>query len=215
PARVAGTKVPIAWGGLWQSPGAPDFRYQYAANQFVMPSGNIWNQWNYSDNKSHSDQDLMGGATGKAPVPSVSQTSLARPAGTLLLVNQGINTGPDQSGNVIMESGSYWWKGAENKIKGATIPPKWDSDAGVTPVYSSDLNGVGPYSALPRFRWNGFANVAWADGHAKGKRKGALSWCSDMFNQGGMVDPYGGEAGPNDDSYEFNAGEVCAGYDKG
>ncbi len=214
-SRSGTEAMPLADGGLFQSPGAPNFRYQYAANQFVMPSSNAWNLWNYSPNKSRSDQDPDGFATGKAPIPSISQTQLSRPAGTLLVVNQGINTGADSSGNVIMESASYWWKGGENRIKGATIPPNWDADSSATPLFNGDLTKQGMYSSLPRFRYNGVANVAWADGHAKGKRKGSLSWCTDMFVQGGMVDPWGGEAGPNDDSYEFNAGEVCAGYDRG
>ena len=208
--------LPMANGGIWQSPGAPNVRYQYGANQFVMPSGAQWNQFNYSPNKNYSDQDGVGNPTGKPPVPSVSQTQLSRPAGTLMLVNQGVNPHVNfDSGNVIIQSGSYWWKGASAGIRGATIPPKWDSDTASASGddYSGDINGIGPFSSLPRFRWNGVANVAWADGHAKAKRKGALSWCSDMFVKGGFVDPYGGANADN--AYEFDAGQACAGYDQG
>jgi len=212
---TSGTEaMPLADNAIWQSPGAPNFRYQYAANQFVMPSGNNWNIWNYSGNNTYSDQNPDGTPTGKAPVPSVSQTTLPKPAGTLMLVNQGVDTSNYASGNVVMQSGSYWWRGAGANIKGATIPPNWDADSAVHDKYDGNLNDVGPYSSLPRFRYSGIANVAWSDGHAKGKKKGSLSWCSDMFVKGGMVDPYGG-AGPYDDSYEFNAGAACAGYDQG
>ena len=35
-------------------------------------------------------------------------------------------------------------------------------------------------SALPRYRHNGGALIAWADGHASWKRKGSLRWCRDV-----------------------------------
>ncbi len=206
---------PVAEGGMWKSPDTPQYRYQYAANQFVMPSGATWNQFNGSGNSTYSDQDGEGNPTGKSPAPSVSQTQLAKPAGTLMLVNQGIDTSDYKSGNVVMQSGGYWWKGAGANIKGATIPPKWDGDFANHDQYDGNLNGNGPYSSLPRFRFNGTANVAWADGHAKAKKKGALSWCSDMFSKGGLVDPYNLSNGDADNASYFNAGNVCAGYDQG
>ncbi|RYG34723.1 prepilin-type N-terminal cleavage/methylation domain-containing protein [bacterium] len=209
---VSGTEnMPLADGGIWQSPGAPPFRYQYGANQFVMPSGAAWNQFNYSGNAAYKDQDANGFATGVAPVPSVSQSTLPRVAGTLLLVNQGVDTSNYASGNVTMQSGVYWWQGAGAAIRGATIPPKWDSDSSVHDQYDGNLDGAGPYSSLPRFRYTKSANIAWADGHAKAKRKGALSWCSDMFVRGGIVDPYDGGF---DNSWAFSAGNSCAGYDQ-
>lgn len=206
------TPEPLADGGIWQSPGAPNFRYQYAANQFIMPSSKQWNDWNYSGNPGYKDQNPDGTATGVAPVPSVSQSNLAKPAGTLMLVNQGVDTSNYASGSVIMQGGVWWWQGAAAAIKGATIPPNWDSDSSAHDDYSGDLNGVGPYSSLPRFRYNKTANVAWADGHAKAKRKGALSWCSDMFVKGGIVDPYSPTS--LDNSWAFGAGNSCAGYDQ-
>ena len=210
-----GTPAPLADTGIWQSPGAPNFRYQYASNGFVMPQGATWNQFNYSGNTAYNDQDGNGNPTGKPAVPSVSQTGLPKPAATLMLVNQGVDTSSYASGNVVMQSNNYWWQGCGATIRGATIPPAWDNDASTHDQYDCNLTGNGPYSSLPRFRYNGVANVAWADGHAKGKKKGALGWCSDMFVKGGLVDPYGGAAGPNDDSYAFQAGQACAGYDQG
>ncbi len=69
-------------------------------------------------------------------------------------------------------------------------------------------------SPLPRFRFSGpTANVAWADGHAKSKQKGAVSWCTDFFVAGGYVDIY--NPGSYDDSYTFNPGGVCAGFQPG
>ena len=213
-----GSVQQVAQQGLWKSPDTPDMRYQYASNGFLMPQGATWNQF-YGYNSPYSDQNPDGSPSGKPAIPSVSQTQLSRPAGTLMLVNQGIDTstGPTgySSGNVIMQSNNYWWQGCSAAIKGATIPAKWDNDSTGHDDYSCDINGIGPHSSLPRFRWNGTANVAWGDGHVKGKKKGALSWCTDMFVKGGFVDPYPGATGPYDNSYAFDAGQACAGYDQG
>ncbi|HWD39515.1 MAG TPA: prepilin-type N-terminal cleavage/methylation domain-containing protein [Fimbriimonas sp.] len=207
--------MPLADAGLWQSPTVPNnIRYDYGANQFVMPSSNTWNLWNYSGYDAFSDQDPNGYSTGKSPVPSVSQTTLPKPANTLMVVDQGVDTSNYLSGNVVMQSGNWWWQGAGAMIRGATIPPNWDTDSAVHDQYDGNLNGVGPYSSLPRFRFSGpSANVAWADGHAKAKHKGALSWCTDMFVKGGYVDPY--NSGGPDDNYAFSPGLACAGYDQG
>jgi prepilin-type N-terminal cleavage/methylation domain-containing protein/prepilin-type processing-associated H-X9-DG protein len=214
-----GSSMPLADAGLWESPTVPgNIRYDYGANQFLFPSSNTWNLWNYSGNPEYKDQNPDGTATGVAPVPSVSETTLPNPAGTLMVVDQGVNTASDfLSGNLVMQSGVYWWEGTNAAmIAGATIPPAWDSDSSSTTGddYSGNLNGIGPFSSLPRFRFSGpSANVVWGDGHAKGKRKGALSWCTDMFVSGGLVDPY--NPGNYDDHLSFGAGQACAGYSQG
>lgn len=61
---------------------------------------------------------------------------------------------PYSSANAYMQSGVYWWQGASANILGATIPANWDSDNGQVPDYSGSLTGIGPYSSLPRFRFN-------------------------------------------------------------
>src|SRR5205807_1841536 len=109
-------------------------------------------------------------------------------------------------------SSEYWWGGASAHIRGATIPPKWDADP-AQDYYDGDINKNGPASALPRFRYTEGANVGWGDGHAKYKKKGGLSWCTDMFVRGSVIDPYNPSA--MDDSSTFNAGQDCAGYDQG
>ncbi len=207
--------MPLADNAIWESPTVPsNIRYDYGANQFVMPSSNTWNLWNYSGNSQYSDQNPSGYATGVAPVPSVSQSSLQTPAATLLILDQGVNTNSGfLSGNVVIQSGVWWWQGAGAAIAGATIPPNWDCDCNSPSGddYSGNLAGFGPFSSLPRFRFTGPSiNVTWSDGHAKSKHKGALNWCTDMYNQGGYVDPY--DANQWDDSYAFDPGGSCAGY---
>jgi prepilin-type N-terminal cleavage/methylation domain-containing protein/prepilin-type processing-associated H-X9-DG protein len=214
-ASTNGTAVTLATGAIWNSPSAPEARYQYGANQAVMPSGQQFRTGgncgdNYSGNNFGDDQTCAGVPTGIGSVPSSSQTMLHRPAQTLMLVPQGVATDWGTS-NVYLQSGSWWWGGAGTRIAGGTIPPNWDADGASSVVndYSGSHAGRGPAMALPRFRFNLVANIAYADGHAKGKRKGGLSWCNDMFVQGSNVNPYSSDRA---DSYEFNAGNICAGY---
>jgi prepilin-type N-terminal cleavage/methylation domain-containing protein/prepilin-type processing-associated H-X9-DG protein len=215
-ASTTATPVTLATGQIWNSPGAPEARYQYGANQATMPSGQQFRSGgncgdNYSGNSFGDDQTCAGDPTANGSVPSVSQTSLHRVASTAMLIPQGIATDWGAS-NVYLQSGSWWWGGASARILGATIPPNWDADGGSAEVndYSGSLTGKGPAIALPRFRYNLICNVAFADGHAKGKRKGGLSWCNEMYVQGSNVNPY--SSGDRSDGYEFNAGNVCAGY---
>jgi len=214
-----GTDQPLADAGIWERPTVPsNLRYDYGANQFVMPSSNTWNLWNYSGNPEFKDQTPQGYATGVSPVPSTSQTQLPGPAGTLMIVDQGVNTNSGfLAGSLIMQSGNWWWQGCGAMIAGATIPPAWDSDgnSNTGDVFDCNLTGLGPFSSLPRFPYSGpSTNAVYTDGHAKSKHKGALSWCVDMFVQGGYVDPYAGAA-PYDDSYSFGPGLACAGYTPG
>jgi prepilin-type N-terminal cleavage/methylation domain-containing protein/prepilin-type processing-associated H-X9-DG protein len=204
------TTGPVANAGLFSSPGQPQgTRYGYASNGALFPSGQLWNF--DSPSNPYQDQSGDGIATGKSGVPSTSQTQLPHAATTLMFTTTGIVL-PWGAANPYMQAGVYWWQGASANIIGATIPPKWDSDNSTLPQWNGDVNGVGPYDSLPRFRFNGpSANVVYADGHAHGVRKGALSWCSAMFVAGSYVDSYAGGA-PWDDSYAFNAGQVCAGY---
>jgi prepilin-type N-terminal cleavage/methylation domain-containing protein/prepilin-type processing-associated H-X9-DG protein len=207
-----GTTGPLADLAIWDSPVQPIGRYGYGANQALFPSGQQMRDGAHcGDNGSgisYDDQNCDGTQGPGSPAPSVSQTSLQRPAATLMLVTQGINV-TYGAGNPYIQSSEYWWGGASAGIHGATIPPNWDADP-ATDYYDGNLNENGPASALPRFRYTLGANVAWGDGHAKYKKKGALSWCTDMFVLGSVIDPYNPSS--LDDSSTFDTGQACAGY---
>ncbi len=205
---------PLADGGIWQSPAGPNYRWGYGANQAIMPSGQQMRSGaNCGDNGSGQhvgdDQHCDSSPTTNPTNASVSQTQLARPAQTLLLTTLGTNSVYTQS-SVYMQSGVYWWQGAGASLAGATIPKTWTGDLGQDD-YSGSLTGTGPHSGLPVFRFAGIANVVWADGHAKGKKFGSLSWCNDMFVAGSYVDSYSSQT---DDSWAFGAGNACAGYNQ-
>ncbi len=217
---VAGQTGLLATGAIWASPTAPaNSRYNYSANMALFPSGQQWRTPgdcgdNYSGGSTGSDQLCTGYASGTAANPSTTQTQLQHPAGVLMLTTTGTATDWGAS-NTYMQGGEWWWAGAGNQIKGAIPPPQWDADgpSSVTNVYSGVITNTdnGPAVALPRFRFNLFANVAWGDGHAKAKRKGALGWCTDMYVSGSYVDAYAGGA-PWDDTWTFSPGNACAGY---
>lgn len=201
---------PVATTQIWDSPTQPpNTRYGYATNGAIFPSGQYWN---FDSPSPFKDQNPNGTpVTDPNPVPSMSQTQLAHCATTLMLVTQGIVVAWGAA-NPYMQSDVYWWAGCGANIYGATIPAAWDNDGPAYPDWSCSLTGVGPYDSLPRFRYTGpSANETFADGHVKSKHKGALSWCSDMFVQGGYADAYAGTA-PWDDSWAFDPGNVCAGY---
>ena len=213
--RVSTDIGPVADAAIWQSPTVPpNNRYGYAANLFVMPSAQYWAQDSGSAGAPYDDQDPDGYATGVGAVPSMSQSSIPKISGTLMLTTIGVN--PDwNAANTYMQSSNWFWQGGSANIVGATIPPAWDNDSnncsnGGVAYGSYPGNALGPNCGLPRFRYNGSANITWTDGHAKAKKKGALSWCSDMFVKGAIVDPY--NANFRDDSDTFNPGGVCAGY---
>jgi prepilin-type N-terminal cleavage/methylation domain-containing protein/prepilin-type processing-associated H-X9-DG protein len=204
------TTGPVADGGIWQSPAQPpNSRYGYGTNGALMPSAQLWSfDDSGAPDNNYQDQTGDGYATGKSPAPSVSQTQLPHPASTMMITTLGICI-PYNSSNTYMQSVVYWWQGAGLAIPGATIPTQWTGDNTTLPDYSGSATGVGPYDSLPDFRYTNQANVAWGDGHAKSRTRGQFSWCTDVFVAGSTVDPY---SSPNDDSYAFDAGQVCAGY---
>ncbi len=117
------TALPLADSGIWESPNVPDnIVRDYGVNQFLFPSAQQWNGWNYSGNPQFRDQNPDGTATGVAPVPSMSQTQLPGPSGTLMFINQGVNTNSNfTAGNLIMQGDVYWYAGASANIRAA--PP--------------------------------------------------------------------------------------------
>ncbi|MGV3614021.1 MAG: prepilin-type N-terminal cleavage/methylation domain-containing protein [Fimbriimonas sp.] len=204
--RNAGETGPLADKDIWNSPTQPqNTRFGYGAHLGLFRSAQLLGD----AGASYRDQDDNGNATGGAGLPSTSQTQLERPAGTLMMTTIGINTSWNAA-NTYMQSSAYWWGGGSANIRGLTIPPEWDGDKSDCTYGSYPGDKVGPSCSLPRFRYSGGANVSYADGHAKYRKKGALSWCTDMFVRGIAVDPWN-TASP-DNASVFDPGQPCAGY---
>jgi len=201
--NVDGNSGPLADKAIWQPPTVPDnMRYSYAVHFGIFPSAQaaVDNGW------SGADQTGDGTPTGKPGMPSVSQTQLDHPATLLMMTTIGFNPSWNAS-NPYMQSGWWFWGGAGANIHGLTIPAEWDKDSSTQNYGSYPGNLDGPNASLPRFRFMGGLNAGYADGHVKFRKKGALSWCSDMFITGSAFDFSGG-----DQSWLFGAGNPCAGY---
>lgn len=201
--NVDGSTGPVADSGLWQPPTVPNgIRNSYGAHFGLFPSTQaaVDNGW------SGADQDGNGNPTGQPGMPSVSQTNLERVASTLMVTTIGYN--PDwNASNVYMQSGWWFWGGAGANLRGLTIPAEWDKDSTVQNYGGYPGNLDGPNASLPRFRFSGGLNIAYADGHAKYRKKGGLSWCNEMYLRGSAHDFSGG-----DQAWLFDPGNPCAGY---
>jgi prepilin-type processing-associated H-X9-DG protein len=79
------------------------------------------------------------------------------------------------------------WKQASIQIE-TTDPKCWGGPLGngVDVQGYLDTDGISASTlgncatALPRYRHNGGALIAWGDGHASWRRKGSLRWCRDV-----------------------------------
>ena len=198
-----GSTGPLADTGIWIPPTVPpNMRNTYGAHFGLFPSAQaaVDNGW------SGADQTADGTLTGQSGMPSVSQTQLDRASNTLMITTTGYNP-TWNSANPYMQSAWWYWGGAGANIKGLTIPKEWDKDSTTQGFGAYPGNLDGPNASLPRFRYSGGLNIAYADGHAKFKKKGALSWCNEMFIAGSVFDFSG-----SDQNWLFTGSNPCAGY---
>ncbi|MBN9503218.1 MAG: prepilin-type N-terminal cleavage/methylation domain-containing protein [Armatimonadetes bacterium] len=173
----------LAVGDLWRSPTEPsNSKYGYAGPVSLLP-------WHNANPASLE--------------PSRSQTSLEKPAGTMIITTVGVNPDWSNSSSGFIEY-HWWWHG------GAQYPPAWTGPTSGA-QWDNDLagcnwtpTGPGPSCAMPRYRYTESANIAWADGHAKTMKKGALNWCRDIYT--------GFSINGEDWSWMFTPGGICAAY---
>ncbi|RYG38013.1 prepilin-type N-terminal cleavage/methylation domain-containing protein [bacterium] len=194
-AYVDGAKtVMLADGGIFDTPAKPGSRGSYSTNRILMP-GNCY--WDVSTNVWTCDSTDDGFPIAGVPVmPSVSQTQLDAPAQIISTMTVGINPNWNAAGD--MSEGSWWWWGGAQwppQFTGPNSGEKWDADSPDAPTY-----------AMPRYRYNGGQNNAYADGHAKFTKKGALNWCKVMYVKGIASDR--GETW----DWLFDPGQPCAAF---
>ncbi|MDR3688317.1 MAG: prepilin-type N-terminal cleavage/methylation domain-containing protein [Fimbriimonas sp.] len=153
--RASGTAY--EWGGIYATPAAPQYGRGYEAHGTLIQVPDLWG-WNW--------------VSGSGKIATYSQTILRHPAQTMLLTTQGIvldnvkgkYTG-DPSGNGIVDS--TW---AYNDANGNPDFPGGDADA-------TWANNGWYDNVTPRYRYNGTANFAFADGHCKSVKKGTPILC--------------------------------------
>jgi len=141
-------------------------------------------RWNYS---AHAF--LVPGPSNPPPAP-YTLARLSKPASCALLAETGVQTDWGSTGGNLCSD--WWWHGGAQwppQFTGATSGSQWDYD-GVTDW---------PVWAMPRYRHTETANIAFADGHVKGIKKGALDWCQYLHadgNEDWMYDSWNGGGQP-------------------
>jgi prepilin-type N-terminal cleavage/methylation domain-containing protein len=186
--------VKLAEDGIFQTPAKPGVRGAYAANRILMP-GNCY--WDVTTSSWRCDSSDNGIPDPNVPVqPSVSQTALDAPAQIITTFTVGINPDWKASGDY-PEASPYWWGGGQwpPVFTGPTSGEKFDADSTASPMWS-----------MPRYRYAGGMNNAYADGHGKFTKKGALNWCKYMYVKGISSDR--GELW----DFLFDPGQPCAPY---
>lgn len=185
------TTIPLAEGGIWSTPAKPTGRGVYQSNRILMPAYCYWNEPNSSWDCDSTDD---GYPNGKPVMPSVSVTQLDAPAQIIATFTVGINPDWNASGD-FSEASWWWWGGAQwpPVFTGPTSGEKWDADSNVFPTYS-----------MPRYRYQGGMNNAYADGHAKFIKKGQLNWCKYVYVKG-ITSDY-----RNNWDWLFDPGQPCA-----
>jgi prepilin-type N-terminal cleavage/methylation domain-containing protein/prepilin-type processing-associated H-X9-DG protein len=180
--------TPFVYGGIFETPAAPNWGRTYEAHARIFPTGD-GGSWG-------------GGNTPPVLLPSVSTTQLRHPAETLMITTQGVQT-DNKRGIYTVES--------SNGIYDATWTYDYKGVAGAEGVTWADwdVDEAGDWytNIVPRWRYNGTANIVWCDGHAKTVSKPAFNWCKMM------VLPEVGTDGVNQNVSDiFSPGQFCAAY---
>lgn len=178
-------------GGLWVPPGT-NVTLGYHVHDRISPScGNI--NWG----------SRLCGNAGPA---SVSQTQINNLAEKLYITTVGVNPSWGWNPGSNMDSSWWWWSAAgtqfnptTNACGGNAWPPRITGPTAGFRCYNKDNNDW-PNWAMPRFRYAGGANIAYADGHAKFSRAEAFNWCRQMYVEG----LYAG------DEWMWNPSDACA-----
>ena len=186
-----------AVGGIWRSPTEPGNSVNgYGAHNAIFPEMICGGYFSWAN-----EAGCPLGGTGRGR-PSVSQTALSRPANQLIITTNGLNPDWSNSGPLTLET-DWWFYGGE------TWPPNLTGGVNSGAKNEGDGNNYNQY-AMPRYRYSGVANAAWADGHAKNVKKFGLNWCTQVYAGFSHTPPEGYDSY----SWLFGPGMACAGQDQ-
>jgi prepilin-type N-terminal cleavage/methylation domain-containing protein len=104
----------------------------------------------------------------------LSMASISSPARVLMIAEAPQVKDYSGQASIQIETGAACWGG------------KLGNGVDVKGYEDRDGIAIGPWvcsKALPRYRHNDGALIAWGDGHASWRRKGSLRWCRDVSAQ--------------------------------
>lgn len=155
-------------GGVFSCPSFPSHQYaQYGLHMFLFPES-------FNDGPT---------TCGGGPCSVKTTTSVDAPSDKIVMVEKGQNDG-NSSWLQFMADEWDWVTGSQ---AGASPAPQNDLDkdcdyqaSSSDPTYAN----WGGCSMMPRYRHNKTTNTSFADGHAKSKSRGQISWLKNIYVEG-------------------------------
>jgi prepilin-type N-terminal cleavage/methylation domain-containing protein/prepilin-type processing-associated H-X9-DG protein len=199
----------MAGGGIWQTP-ASNARQAYQIHGRLAPSQVNWS--NFTNLAS--------------PIPPASFTQIGAPAQIMMMTTVGTPYGGQPGSS--MQAGWWFWSGEMGRYNPSTktcenLYSNWPPiitgvNAGFRCYNSDGPDPVGGREwlsgAMPRFRYNDGANLAFTDGHAKYQMAPQFNWCTQVAVPGisRWATDDSSDAGNYDSANLFTPGNVCGNY---
>ena len=186
-ASTDGSPVTITGGGIWLCPSQPDAnaRNVYGGNDTIFRDS------------LYGDSAVPAGSR-EIPVTTLSQ--ITRPADIVLFGENNEIDSYDGS-DIRLTGDAYWQCGTTWQCSGPNSSAQWDKDL------TGNETDVWKWAQTTRYRHNGVANMAFADGHVKAVVKGQLNWCKNFHYPGS-----GSAYNPGEQLWLFSAGNSCANF---
>jgi prepilin-type N-terminal cleavage/methylation domain-containing protein/prepilin-type processing-associated H-X9-DG protein len=177
--------VTSARGGIYVSPNAPPNTHaNYGVNPTIMPARND---------------------SSATPPAAVSMAALSNVADKAMIFTQGIQPQWGSGADEIFDFEGFYFDPVTRALTG---PNSVHGDADAIAFWDANPpqnQGFGAW--LPRYRYAGGMNIAWADGHAKWVRRGALNYCIHMKDRNIPRNVFGGNQ-----SYLWQPGGLCEAF---
>jgi prepilin-type N-terminal cleavage/methylation domain-containing protein/prepilin-type processing-associated H-X9-DG protein len=183
-ASADGTQpVTLTAGGIWLCPSQPgtDQRNIYGGNDTIFT-------------------DQYYGSNGN-PIKPTTVAQITRPSDVVMISENNDIQSYGGLGDPRLSGDAYWQCGTTWQCSGPNSGAQWDADK-----QGNEAN-VWQWGQMARYRHNGTANFAFADGHVKSIIKGQLNWCKNFYYPG-----IGSAWAPDTQNWLFGQGNACYGF---
>lgn len=166
-------------GGIFHCASTTDQEALYGVHNFLFPDGgNV--PWINSAN-----------------TPTVTATSIDEPAAKVFMTEKGLNRGNSSWLQFIADE--WGWVDTVGSPAGSVDGHHWDidhsinrdCDFGASNTFDpTQWDTYAQCGSFPRYRHAQNANMVFADGHAKGMKRGQVFWYKNIYISGIMPTPY-------------------------